>query len=251
MAAERLYVVRTSRSNGGFATTFGVRDPSSGELVLVKVAKGASEADVSALRREYQLQRRAWALDVRFPEPYAFVTSLRAGGMDGAALRGRAAIVMERVCGPTLRNLIEAGCFLDERAGARIARSLLEQELVLSELGYCHHDLTPSNVILDVGADRCRARLIDLGAASPLAADDGVRVRGPFQRPDEATRPLGTPPSPLTDLFGTALVIREACWGDEMTSGRDLPRTPLSRWVSRTLDDGFCSLRVALNALPS
>lgn len=249
--AERLYVVRASKADGGCATTFGVRDPGSGRFVLVKVAKGADEDDVSALRREFQLQRRAWELDGRFPRPYSFVESLRATGQDCAMARGRAAILMERVNGPTLRNLIERGRYLDEPVAARVARDLLEQELVLAGLGYCHHDPSPSNVILDVGTERCCARLIDLGVACSLSRDDGVRLRGPFQRPDEATRPLGTPPSPLGDLFGTALVIREACWGDLIAAGREIPETPLSRWVGRVLRDGFPSPSDALGALPS
>lgn len=247
----RLYVASSGRESGCFATTVRARDPKTDRFILLKVARGTSEDEVSALSREYQLQRRAWALDKRFPQPYSFTRSLRATGKNGSSVRGRAAIFMECVSGPTLRNLIDGKCYLDEPVARRFTHDLLEQELALEELGYCHHDLTPSNIIVDVGGGHCCARLIDLGMACSLTVDDGIRLRGPFQRPDEAIRLRGTPPSPLSDLYGTALVIQRACWGDLLAANRKIPRTPLSRWVARVLRDDFPFTRAALEALPS
>lgn len=240
------FVVRASGSRGGFATTFNARGPA-GEILLVKVASDAGADAVAVLRREYQLLRRAYALDERFARPMGFVERVAASGPDRGWAQGRAALLSERIFGPSLRELIDSGRFLDERAGERVARDLLEQEATLSELGYCHHDVTPSNVMLDIF--RSQARLVDLGVASRLDVDDGVRVRGPYQRPDELSRPLGTPPSRLSDLYATALVLRDACWGDLLSSGRPVPDTHLARWVRRVLDDAFLSPAEALRAL--
>lgn len=244
---ESLCVVRCSRSRGGFATTFNARSADGG-LLLVKVSAQKDPEGIFCLRREYQLQRRASALDGRFPRPFGFVESLSASGPDCGCVRGRPAILMERICGPTLRELVDAGHYLSEAQGERVARDLLGQIRTLAELGYCHHDVTPSNVMLDVGMGAA-ARLIDLGVASRLTLDDGVRVRSPYQRPEELRRPQGTPPSPLTDLYGVAAVLRESCWGDMVSSGRPLPRTGFAEWVGRVLADGFGTPGEALEAL--
>ena len=241
-----IFVVRASRSRGGFATTFNARGPT-GEVLLVKVANDTSDEAVSTLRREYQLQRRLSALDGRFARPVGFVERVSASGPDRGWAEGKAALLSERIFGPSLRDLIDSGRYLEDEAGRRVARDLLEQEAVLADLGYCHHDVTPSNVMLDIF--RAEARLIDLGVASRLDADDGVRVRGPYQRPDELARARGVPPSRLTDLYATALILREACWGDLMSSGRAIPDTHLGRWVRRVLADGFHDLAEALHAL--
>lgn len=238
--------VRRSGSGGGCASTFHVR-LETGEIRLVKVARGSTPEDVSVLRREYQLMRRASELHRLFPRPLAFSESLKATGPDGGLVRGRAAILMERVCGVSLWDLMRSGCYLDDAQGKEVARQVLEQARVLAELGYCHHDIRPSNVMLDPFGGS--ARLIDLGSASRLEADDGVRIGGDYQRPGELSRPLGQPPSPLTDLYSVAATLRMACWGDLLSEGEVLPRTPFSLWVQRVLADGFATPAEALRAL--
>jgi eukaryotic-like serine/threonine-protein kinase len=85
-----------------------------------------------------------------------------------------AAIVMEYVPGPTLRELLDEGALPAKKAFA-IAVCLLEALAHAHGAGIVHRDVKPENIVV---TGECSAKLLDFGVALQLQADPSETCKG-------------------------------------------------------------------------
>lgn len=125
---------------------------------------------------------------------------------------GRPWIVMERVHGESLADLLERQGSLPEREAARIALCVLEALSAAHVRGVLHRDVKPGNVLL--GADG-RVVLSDFGIAY-IAGEESLTRSGEFMGSLAYTAPErmgGSRPGPASDLWSLGVLLFEMVEG--------------------------------------
>jgi serine/threonine protein kinase len=107
-------------------------------------ARFRSEAQ-AALRFRSNLVARVWDCDANADPPW---------------------IALEKIEGPTLREVVMAGRVMDNAALLAFAADLAEGVHAFYDQGMAHGDLTPSNVVIQDGN---RVKILDLGLTRPTA----------------------------------------------------------------------------------
>ena len=237
---------------GGCAGIFEGRG-AGGRMLCVKVARGCEPSDARSLEAEFRLQRRAWNMDPsHFARALSFSPSLVVrergghGDADLAAAKGHPALLQERLSGVTLAQLAECHSLLGFAEGERVALEVLRALCTLETLRHVHHDVHPGNIFLCLDGT---VRLIDLGVACSLDADDHVRITNGYEDPRDKDRPWGCAPYANGDVYSLARVALRCTFGDFEASGRSLPDVSLARWCTQALAYAFGSPHEALVAL--
>ncbi len=248
---------------------WSARDLRTGDDVAVKLAQGwaATEPElVARFEREGKLLER-----IKSP----FICSLVDRGVHGET----PFIVLERLSGETLEELLQREGYLPLAEVARIGDEILQALVVAHDAGIVHRDLSASNVFLHKARDgRTFTKVLDFGVAKVADASQprtGSRATvgalayiAPEQLGDSARagpradlyavgtlvfRAL-TGQMPFGDAQGTALVVmkreHEAPTIDEAT-GEKWPaamRTFLVKTLARTPGKRYASSEVALAA---
>jgi non-specific serine/threonine protein kinase/serine/threonine-protein kinase len=191
---------------GGMAQVFDGWDVRLARSVAVKVLR-PDLAAVADLRRRFESEARTAA---RLAHPN--VVSVFDAGSDG----GRSYIVMERLRGETLADLIGRGP-LDQAWLLRLAAEVLSALAAAHDAGVIHRDIKPSNVLL--GPDG-RAKVADFGIARVIEDDQerGADVTGTglvlgtaaYLSPERA---MGQPATPQSDVYALGVVMYEALTG--------------------------------------
>ncbi|MGE0789292.1 MAG: protein kinase [Sandaracinaceae bacterium] len=193
--------------SGAAARVYEARDRR-GATVAIKVLKDASD-DVARARlsREAELFR---ALD----HP-ALVRVHDSGVSDD----GRPYLVMERVDGATLRELVEAEGPLGAKEAWALVREIAQALAHAHARGVLHRDLTSSNVLV---GPRARPKLGDFGlarrATDPAISAAGTSVGTPrYMAPEQW---WGAAIDERTDVYGLGAILYEALsgrapWEDE------------------------------------
>ncbi|MFT3927354.1 MAG: protein kinase [Myxococcales bacterium] len=130
-------------------------------------------------------------------------------------------LVMEKVVGPTLENLLSRGR-LGLRLGALILRDLLRAVEAVQRAGVVHRDIKPANIIVQFASDRTPSvRLMDFGVSRSLffRRDSSVALtrRGTIIGTPEYMAPEQIQDHPIdvrTDVYALGVVAYE------MFSGR-------------------------------
>lgn len=147
----------------------------------------------------------------------------------GTLQDGRPYIVMKRVRGRTLREVLDAGDDAPLLRRLRVVQQIVEAVAFAHELGVVHRDLKPENVMLD---EHGQTLVMDWGlvAARPTGqlvtvvekprTLDGAFLGTPGYVPPEAYR--GAPAGPSQDVFALGVVIWEALVGRWPWRGRTL-----------------------------
>lgn len=138
--------------------------------------------------------------------------------------RPRCHIVMERVEGTSLKQLLlEEGPLPLDRAG-RIAVQLLDALATVHRAGIVHRDLSPSNLLID-GQDRLC--LLDFGLAK-LRDSDGPTFTGEvlgtpsYMAPEQIDPELGPADRPV-DLYAAGAILFEMMTGRPPFVGETIP----------------------------
>ena len=250
-----------TRRAGRFADVFTATDES-GEDRLLKVLKIDAEGDVRSDRarermfaNEWYVQDQAWSLDPRhFAKVFAYDRELRIEGDLADELKGRPAIVMELVSGPTLGEVISSLFCVDNSATGEEARGalreirasyaievgchLLDATRVIHSLRYCHQDIRPANVIVDLESGV--PRIIDFGSATSMSrCEVDVVIQNAYSNPREVGR-VDRAPLPTVDVYPIAKIVRELAFDVRPDQNSPLPSCELSEWVARSLaNDGL------------
>ena len=151
-------------------------------------------------------------------------------------------LVMEYVCGPSLREMIRAGYRTPPLELARVMGAICQGLSVAHREGVIHRDLKPSNLLLSLeGAERtayteskalpkslanAQVKIGDFGIAKALA-DSGTTLTNAFSGTPGYMAPeqfRGETPSPETDVYALGVITCELLTGK-------LPPQPL-----RTID---------------
>lgn len=249
-----MYRIKTeTRRAGRYADVFTATDEG-GEDRLLKILKVDAEGDVRSDRarermfaNEWYVQDQAWSLDPRhFAKVFAYDRELRIEGDLAGELVGRPAIVMELVPGPTLGEVISSLFCLDRSAtgeGARAALReirasyaievgchLLDAARVIHSLGYCHQDIRPANVIVDL--ENGVPRIIDFGSATSMSrCEVDVVIQNAYSNPREVSR-IDRPPRPVADVYPIAKIVREIAFDIRPDQSSPMPGCELAEWVA-------------------
>lgn len=157
------YQILETIFSGSRASILKARDAATGELVAVKLSLDPGTS-ASALRTEGQILSR-----LAHPNVIGFKCFLQGE-------RGACAIVLEFVDGKTLKDLLTS-CTepLSLASATEIALALASGLEYLHGHGIVHHDIKPSNLMLD---SEKSLKIIDFGIACSLGSDGDTRAGG-------------------------------------------------------------------------
>jgi Tol biopolymer transport system component len=204
------YRIESRMAQSGFATVYLASDELLGNMrVVVKVLDRVSNTAV--FQELFQSELKALSR-VRHRNVIGISDV-------GALEEGIPFLVLEFVPGVTLREVLRGGAVPLPRA-RRILREIGRALSAAHQVGVCHLDLKPENVIVsEAGSDEERVKLIDFGIARFKGLDGvGTFVSGSpnYMAPEQVESP-----SALCDIYALSLVAFELFTGH-------LPRHDLS-----------------------
>lgn len=200
---------------GGMAEVWLAEDTRLEREVAVKVLRERDEGLARRLRRESRV-----LAGLSHP---AVVAVLDAGEVDG-----RPFVVLERVRGETLAELLLRDGALAPGQVASLGAELADGLAHAHTLGVVHRDVKPSNILVD---EHGRARLVDFGIAR---TDDATHLTGTglsigtaaYLAPEQLDAPEQV--GPPADVYALGLVLAEALSGRRVFPG-PAPAAALAR----------------------
>jgi eukaryotic-like serine/threonine-protein kinase len=195
------YEVDSLLGRGGMSSVYSAFDRTLGRDVAIKVLAAELVEDEVFVERFDREARAAASLSHRN------VVAVFDSGVDG----GARFIVMERVSGRTLSELLREGPLPVEQA-VEIALSVAQALGAAHAHGIVHRDVKPGNVMVGDGG---QVKVLDFGIARALAATSLTRARtvigtAGYLSPEQAN---GGPLDARSDLYGLGCVIYEMLTG--------------------------------------
>jgi len=201
------YVLEDRIGAGGMATVWAARDEVLARRVAVKILRQDLSGDPTFLER---FHREAVAA-ARLSHPN--IVSVFDTGVDDDVCY----IVMERVLGETLRDVLDREGRLDPAAAVSFVLPVLSALGAAHAAGIVHRDMKPANILVGraTGADRW-VKVADFGLAK--AAFDGRDVTQTgsmlgtvrYLSPEQVH---GGEVTPATDLYAVGVILYEAVAG--------------------------------------
>ena len=218
---ERKYAIRGVIGSGGMGMVYEAENLNLGKLVAIKVLSAGSSA--IALTRFHQEARTAGAMGhPNVCEVYDI------GQLDD----GRPYMVMERLTGETLRQMLQRDAPLQEDAVALIGAQIFAALSAAHRRGVVHRDVKPENVflhraagetfvvkVLDFGVAKAvaRASIADVELTEASLTDSGIVMGTPYyMAPEQAT---GDRVSAPCDVYAACIVLFEALTGRKPFTG--------------------------------
>ncbi len=234
------------------ARVFGAFDERLGRPVAVKILRAETE-ELPGMRQRFQQEARIAA---RLVHPH-IVAVLDYGEDDSSSY-----LVMERLCGATLRDEIIRGPLSQKRL-MLVACETLSALAAAHRRGVLHRDIKPSNILIH---DDGHTRITDFGIAKSFDAlghsdgplDDltmtGVVLGTPgYLAPERRT---GRPATVQSDLYSVGAVMLEAATARRLSAAGVRPELlvpPFRDVVRRALapdpNDRFAAADAMLEAL--
>ena len=194
---------------GAMAEVWSARDLETGAEVAVKLAHSWASAEPELLERfarEAKVLRR-----LRSPFICSFVAS-------GHTQDGRPYLVLERLVGETLEDLLAREGWLAMEEVAKIAEEVLQALAVAHAAGVVHRDLSPSNIFLHRHPDGTAVtKVLDFGIAKyrtgtgPSTGKQTMMGSLPFAAPEQ----LGDSgrAGPPADIYALGAVVFKTLTG--------------------------------------
>lgn len=272
---EGRYELTARLGEGGVGWVYRAKHVRLGTEVAIKMLQAPYDNHES-LRPRFEREAQALA-QLRHPN---IVTMT-----DYSVADGRPYLVMERLEGVTLAELLAHGAIPEERA-RRIMRQTLDGLIYAHGRGYAHRDLKPSNIFLvELPTDPDHVKILDFGFVKlmrdgeekkPALTVSGLAFGTPsYMCPEQAS---GAPTDPRADVYSAGVVFFEMLAGrkpfvgeipevirahltqpvpkltvGELEAGREL-RAFIERALAKSPIDRFQSageMREALDALPT
>lgn len=232
-------IIRSVLGKGGTATVFEALHERLGSLVALKVMDVEPQyARDAAARLEREAQVCAAIDDAHIPKIYDV------GELDD----GTPFIVMEKVSGRTLDDLLEDGP-LRAPVALSIARELMDALAAVHRVGFVHRDVKPANVIVQATEEGAyRLRLMDFGVSkgisrsqrisNPAITHEGMLVGTPHYMAPEQMSDEGL--DERTDVYAAGVLLYELLTGRVPFDGKSTAEvmsavmrhshTPISTW---------------------
>ncbi|HSQ68425.1 MAG TPA: serine/threonine-protein kinase [Polyangiaceae bacterium] len=206
VACGRFRVTRVLAS-GGMGSVYEVEDVGIGRAYVLKTLH-RELAGEGELRR--QMEREARVLG-RLSHPNV-VQVFTAGVTDDEL--SLPFIVMERLRGGSLREVLRGNGGLPARAAVRVAIELLDALDQLHEIGVVHCDLKPENVFLHATPrGEVIPKLLDFGVARVLPRGEAKAKLGGTVRYSSPEQLRGEEVDARSDVYAMALVLYEMLAG--------------------------------------
>jgi serine/threonine protein kinase len=196
------YRLGSQIGSGGLATVFEARDDILHRDVAVKILREPFAADPVFLER--------------FSREAAHVSNLSHPGLvtvfDAGVDEGTAYIVMERIHGQTLREILATEGPLRVDRAVKIAAAVCDVLAVAHRAGIVHRDIKPGNIMIQKDG---RVRVLDFGIARSEGADPLTQTAtmigtAAYISPEQA---IGGSSSPRSDLYSVGCVLFEMLVG--------------------------------------
>jgi serine/threonine protein kinase len=185
-------------ATGGMAEVFEATDTRLGRTVAVKVLREAI-ADRPEMRER---MRAEVLLAARLHHPNVVAV------LDGGVEDGHPFLVMERLHGSTLADLLHRRGRVDPKTARAVGLQMLAAVAAAHRLGIVHSDIKPGNVLR---APEGIWKIADFGIATSLGDH-------PFLAPE---RLAGRRATPAADIYAVGVVLYEALAGRKPFEGDD------------------------------
>lgn len=201
------YRIDGQLGRGGMGEVLAGEHAIIGRRVAIKVLRKDMADDLAIVRRFLREARAASRL--RHPNALE-VTDF------GLLADGRPYMVMERLVGESLEDVLARRGALEVRAALLVAREIAAALAAAHEVGVIHNDLKPANVMLVDGSTEAapRLKLLDFGAAHIMDEGldaDGLSIGTPHYMSPE--RACGRSVDERSDLYALGVVLFEMICG--------------------------------------
>ena len=200
------FCVKAVVAFGGMGTVYEVEDTTVGRAYVLKTLHGELAGDGELRRQMRQEARVLGRID------HVNVVRVFTAGVtdDEAALPY---IVMEKLEGASLRQILRAGVRVPVRAGVRAVIDLLHALDHVHELGVVHCDLKPENVFFHKDRYGVTPKLLDFGVVRVLPRGEANAKLGGTMRYSSPEQIRGEGVGPRSDVYSMALVLYEMLAG--------------------------------------
>jgi tRNA A-37 threonylcarbamoyl transferase component Bud32 len=169
LIADR-YRLERRLGEGGMGTVWAARRIETGEAVALKFPKRDAAGILDSVHKRRMLREARAAASVRHPNVVAIHEVLELD--DGSPV-----VVMERLDGEPLSELLERERVLQPRAAALLLLPVVSAVGAAHAVGVVHRDLKPANIFLVAAAEWPPAvKVLDFGIAKLVTVDDRVAV---------------------------------------------------------------------------
>jgi eukaryotic-like serine/threonine-protein kinase len=189
---------------GGMGSVYDVEDTSVGRTFVLKTLHGELAAE-GEMRR--QMHREARVLGrIDHPNIVRIFTA-------GVTENDLPYIVMEKLEGASLREVLRGGARVPRRAAVHATIELLLALEHVHEIGIIHCDVKPENIYLHADRRRIVPKLLDFGVVRVLSRGDAAVRRGGTMRYASPEQVRGDAVGPRSDVYAMALVLYEMLAG--------------------------------------
>ncbi len=191
---------------GGMGSVYEVEDITVGRAYVLKTLHGELAGD-RELRRQMQQEARVLGRI----EHVNVVRVFTAGVTDDE--QELPYLVMEKLEGASLRQILRAGGRIPVRAAARAVVDLLHALDHVHEIGIVHCDLKPENIFFHKDRHGVTPKLLDFGVVRILPRGEANAKLGGTLRYASPEQIQGEGVSPRSDVYSMALVLYEMLAG--------------------------------------
>ena len=207
---EGRYRLERLIARGGMAAVYEAHDERLDRTVAIKMITGVgASVDLEAFTGEARTIAR-----LSHPNVVAV--------FDQGVHEGLPFVVMEYVPGTTLRELLNRRRRLRIDEAVELCGQVLEALQAAHDAGLVHRDVKPENILLKNGGKGDRVKVVDFGLAE--AVHGGAERDGPLLATAAYVAPelvTGSPASPASDVYSTAIMLYELLTGEVPFDGPD------------------------------
>ena len=198
--------VKSMLAFGGMGSVYEVEDITVGRAYVLKTLHGELGGDCELRRQMHQEARVLGRID------HVNVVRVFTAGVtdDEHALPF---IVMEKLEGASLRQILRAGGRIPVRAAVRAVIDLLHALDHVHELGVVHCDLKPENIFFHSDRYGVTPKLLDFGVVRVLPRGEANAKLGGTLRYASPEQIQGEAVGPRSDVYSMALVLYEMLAG--------------------------------------
>jgi DNA-binding response OmpR family regulator len=227
------YEVLEVIGEGGFARVYKARQVSTDQEVAIKVLRPEVLGEASGRTGEAERFKQEMQLIGRLRHPN--IVKLIDCGLLGD---GQLFTVLEFVDGRSLKEVLQAEGSLTPNEAMRLMSQVLDALSCAHVRGVVHRDLKPQNIMVDSGAARRHALVLDFGIASlasesepsPEEDDDLIRGSPPYIAPELLRDGAATVQS---DVYAWGLIFLECLTGQAAMQGASVEAIVLRHLDSR------------------